>query len=295
MNGRQNSSDLICPLKTNKLMKLHLYIAAFTIFISAPKLFGQATSHSTTPREREAISWSAANSSQPTSTEHLYIPGLAPASQSNVIISISDFFGQGQICPMKYTNALANTNLFSAEEQRTIAETFVKYKSVTTNSGPPGTHLVKLYRTNYVTNIMGRNVVAENWVAYFQHTNSNSREELTFGAGLLVKFRTNTNDGYNIYIGRSGNGSIFQFMYVEGDMNNGVFATFDDNHPQGINWDFRLPDFAYSHLYEYRRYTNGMVIGKFLMWNPRNGNLIIEAEFKDPYEWDKHRIPIDLQ
>jgi len=49
-------------------------------------------------------------------------------------------------------------------------------------------------------------------------------------------------------------------------------------------------DFLNNTLQTYMRYTNGLVIGKFLMWNPLNNRLIIEAEFKEPYDMEKHRI-----
>jgi hypothetical protein len=28
------------------------------------------------------------------------------------------------------------------------------------------------------------------------------------------------------------------------------------------------------------------------MWNPKNNNLILEAEFKEPYNFEKHRIDL---
>jgi hypothetical protein len=31
-----------------------------------------------------------------------------------------------------------------------------------------------------------------------------------------------------------------------------------------------------------------MVLGKYLVWNIQNGNLLIEAEFKEPYNWREH-------
>ena len=42
------------------------------------------------------------------------------------------------------------------------------------------------------------------------------------------------------------------------------------------------------------QYTNGMNIGKYLMWNPENGNLLMEADFKEPYDFEKHRTDQNL-
>jgi hypothetical protein len=226
--------------------------------------------------------------------ERLTIPFLAEDSQSNIIVTVSDLFGRGKQCPIKYTNVLSNTNLFTFEEQKTIGEAFVKYKNVATNFGPSGTVLVGLYKTNYVIKAMNRTVNVENWIARFQYTNLDAYEEVIFGSGIFVRHRNSFNDGYNISINRTGGGTLLSFGEIKKNLVDGLFARFDDNRPQGTTWDYRLANFDGSHLEEYRHYTNGMVLGKFFMWNPRNGNLILEADFKEPYDFLKYARPIRM-
>src|SRR5208282_5875986 len=84
------------------------------------------------------------------SPDRLFIPFLDPASQSNVTVTVSSMFANEAPCPPDYTNSLSNTNLFTMDEQKMIKEALVKYKNVTTNSGPPGTILVDCYKTNFI-------------------------------------------------------------------------------------------------------------------------------------------------
>jgi hypothetical protein len=250
-------------------MKLQHLILAINLFISAERLFGQSNQ-----------------------TEKLFIPFLDKKSQINVIVTVSDFT-TGQPCPLAYTNVLSNTNLFTDKEQKIIGEAFLKYKNVTTNSGPPGTALVDLYKTNFVIKAVGRSFQVENWVANFQYTNFEAYETIFFGAGrsgVFAKFRTKFNDGYNASISRVGDGSTLRFTEVRQNLINGVLAEFVDIHAQGTTWDYTLADFSHSRLDEYRQCTNGMVFGKYLMWNPINNNLGLEAEFKKPFDFEKHMI-----
>jgi hypothetical protein len=226
---------------------------------------------------------------QITQPARLFIPFLDKESQSNVIVTL-DLSDAGQSCPPEYTNVLTNTNLFTSEEQKLIGEAFVKYKNVTTNSGPPGTVLASLYKTNFVIKAMNRDWPVENWVVRYQYTNSEAYEVVTIGQSLSARFRTNSTDGYNVYFNRVGGGSTLRFIEVKHNLINGLFVEFEDTRAQGTAWDYRLADFSNSHVTEYRHYTNKMVIGKFFMWNPENNNLGLEAEFKEPYDFEKHRI-----
>jgi hypothetical protein len=65
-------------------------------------------------------------------------------------------------------------------------------------------------------------------------------------------------------------------------------------HPQGTAWDYKRADFSDSHLEEYMQMTNGMLLGKWFMWNVRTGGLTLAAESKEPYDWNKHRAKIQL-
>lgn len=254
-------------------MKRQYFLLSLTLLLSGESLFAQTNQ-----------------------TDSSYIPFLDKESQSNVIVTVSDFYGDGQPCPLKYTNVLSNTNLFTPEEQGLIKEAFVKYQHITTNSGPPGTELVNLYRTNFLIKAMDdRTVEVENWVARYQYTNSNAQEEVTIGRSLSAKFRTKANDGYNVYIVRIGGGALLRFLKVKQDKVNGFMAEFNDAHEQGTTWDYKRATFSDSHLTEYMQITKGLTLGKFFMWNPKNGNLCIEAEFKEPYDFVKHRTDLHVK
>jgi len=230
-------------------------------------------------------------SGQTHQAERLFVPYIDVESQSNVDVTVS---GAEQACQQEYTNTLSNTNLFSSREQNLIREIFAKYKNVTTNSGPSGTVCASHYLTNYLVHAGERTVRVENWIANFQYTNFNAQEQIILGGGgLSAKFRTKSDGGYNMYFIRTGNGTMLRFSEVKNGLINGVLVAFEDLHPQGTNWNFRNADFTDSCLTEYRQYTNGMVFGKFLMWNSRN-NLILEANFKEPYDFEKHRIDLQM-
>jgi hypothetical protein len=231
--------------------------------------------------------------------ERLFIPLLDPASQSNVIVSVLSASDKGDPCPVQYYNVLSNTNLFTLEQRVTIKEALVKYKNVTTNSGPPGTVLISFYITNLVASppywvgtnaYWGKQHTNELWVSTFQHTNSGDQEEIKFGLGISAKFTNKSNDGYNVSIARTGNGSLLSFTERKHGSVTGLLVRFADVHAQGITWDRRLADFSEGRLEEYMQTTNGMAFGKWLLWNPTTGGLIMAADCKDPYDWNNHRV-----
>jgi hypothetical protein len=220
----------------------------------------------------------------------LVIPFLDEESQSNLTVTVvSDPLGDGQPCPPEFTNTLSNTNLFTPEEQRLIKDVFVKYADVTTNSGPHGTKLVALYKTNVVYQLKGKTVNSERLIGQFQYTNSDGKEEIAFGTGLSAKYRSESDDGYNVYIVRTGSGSILSFTAVRKGRINGVLAQFYDLHPQGMNWDYKHASLTNSVLAEYRHITNGLVFGNYFLWDIK-GRLMLAAEFKEPYDFEKHRV-----
>ena len=252
-------------------MKLQNIIPCLSLLLSVGNLFGQ-----------------------PNQAGKLFIPFLDKESQSNIIVTVSELGRHGQPCPLEYTNALSNTNLFTLEEQKTIKEVFVKYKNVTTNSGPPGTVLANLYRTNFVIKTMDRTVEVEDWIANFQYTNFEAHEEIKFGAGMLAEFRNNSNDGYSLSFADVGGGTLLNFGEIKHGLPNGLFVRVADAHDQGLTWDYKSADFSNSHIVEYEQFTNGLVLGKYFTWNSRNGNLTIEAEFREPYDLEKHRIDLKM-
>ncbi len=210
-------------------------------------------------------------SGQTNQAGRLFIPYLDKESQSNVVVTACNFAPPGLPCPAKYTNVLSNPNLFSSHERQQIEDIFKKYKNITTNSGPPGTIFSGLYKTNVVIPYLKR--TNEVFVSYFRYTNLDAQEEWTFGRAVSVKFRTKLDKGYNVSFTQTGNGTFFQIANVKDGVINKFLASFEDSYWQGANWDFRRADFTHSHLLEYRQYTNGMVFGKFLMWDPRERKL----------------------
>ena len=145
--------------------------------------------------------WAGNLFSQTNQIGRLLIPFLDTESQSNVLVTVWD----EKSSPPKFTNTLSNTNLFTPEQQNTIREAFVKYKNITTNSGPPGTMLASLYKTNFSFKVQNRTVEAENWVADFRYTNFAAHEVVRFGSGFSARFRNASNDGCNIVFTRTGN------------------------------------------------------------------------------------------
>jgi antitoxin component YwqK of YwqJK toxin-antitoxin module len=255
-----------CHLTVHKKYETKKIVLGLILFISAENILGQTNQE-----------------------QRLIVPGLDPASQNNVVVTICDLNGR-QPCLPKYANSLSNTNLFSLEEQKTIREVFEKYKNVTTNSCLPDTVLVGLHKTNYVITTMGRTKMFKSG---WRVTNTLILKPMKrFGRSLVATFQSKTNE-YPVYSMRPGNGTMLRFTEKKNGLINGLLATFEDNYSQGTNWDFRLAKFTDRSLTEYRQYTNGMALGNFFMWNPQNNNLSLEAEFKEPYDFEKHRLKRD--
>ena len=226
--------------------------------------------------------------------EREYFPFLDMESQSNVVVTGSDFFGDGVACPPQYSNALSNRNFFTEDEQKLISEVLVKYTNVTASVAPTGTVLVRSYTTNDTVKARGKLFSFEKTVSRFQYTNSEAVEEVTISVWLFASFRTNGNDGYDVSINPTGGGSLLQFTQVKHGLANGFLAAFDDLKPQGSTWDYKRADFTRGTLSQFTQYTNGLVFGKYFIWNPRNGHLAVEAEFKKPCDFAKHRTDLNM-
>lgn len=251
-------------------MKIQFIVIIFSLLIFAETLLGQTNQ-----------------------LRRLFIPFLEKESQSNVIVDVSGFFGDGQPCPLEYTNSLSNTNLFTTEEQKTISKAFLKYRNVTTNSGPIGTVPMGLFETNRFVKVINKSIKIKSWVAIFKYTNIDATEEIQFGAGMLAKFRNKSNDGYDLSLTRTGDGSMMYFGEVKHGLLNGLLAGFIDHHAQGVTWDYKFANFDDPSLVEYRHCTNSLVIGKYFMWDSNN-NIVLEADFKEPYDFTKNRIDIRM-
>jgi len=201
--------------------------------------------------------WAQANRSG-----RLFIPFLDPNSQSNVVVILNG--SHPQPCPLEYTNIISNTNLFSPAEREMLTAIPIKYKNVTTNSGPMGSVLESLSET---TNGY--------WMVLFQYTNLEASDEVTFSEPLFVRFRTKSGDGYNANISYASTqgASPLYLCQIRHDLAGGLAAGFyDSNHCD-----------SWMHL------TNGLVVGRWLTWD-NAGRLIIEADFNEPYDFKKHGL-----
>lgn len=226
----------------------------------------------------------------------LFIPFLEPNSQSNVIVTVS---GSGKPCPTQYTNSISNTNLFTADERKTIGEALIKYRHVTTNVGPSGTVLVSFYRTNFITepiywvetNSWNARKTNQNLVSIFRYTNSDAEEEVWFSKGISAQYKDQIGNHRNVSINITGGGALLS-LSERNASGRGIFVRLQNFLEPGtnwVNWSYKDADFSNGCLNEYMQTTNGLLLGKWLMWNPRNGDLILEAEAKEPYDWNRHR------
>jgi hypothetical protein len=232
-------------------MKLRYFILGIGLFFSVGNLFSQTNR-----------------------TGRLFIPFFDKESQSNVFVKVCNF-GSGEPCPLKYTNTLSNTNLFTPEEQKLLNNVLAKYKNyqeLKTNSGPPGSVLFSLCKTNYT--VLNRKY--ENWVACFRYTNLDAKEEIHFGSSSIsTRFLTKAGNGYVVGIGPIGGGLRLQFMQLKQGEPNGLYAVF-------VN----------SRLESYHHSFDRMTIGRYMMWNPLTGRLLLQAEFKEPYDLRKHILSV---
>ncbi|HUB87590.1 MAG TPA: hypothetical protein VMB22_06830 [Verrucomicrobiae bacterium] len=193
---------------------------------------------------------------------------FAPDSQTNMTFIIYDK------CPPKYTNVVSNTNLFTPSEQKILEKVLSKYKYVTTNSGPPGTVLVGLDKTNGY------------YVAHFDYTNLNAHEDITFGDRSaefrhnrdyheyiaqfspypLARFRTQGGDGYDVII------SSDEIIYVQiehGEVN-GLYVDFHGDHCENM-----------------LHFIDGKAVNEWLSWGG-NEDYILEIKMKSPMDYFRY-------
>jgi hypothetical protein len=84
-----------------------------------------------------------------------------------------------------------------------------------------------------------------------------------------TRFRTSTGDGYDIDTDMR-DGTVLNFRQIKGGEVDGLFVSF-----------------YFDHCESWMRFTNGMAVGKWFVWGAGN-TLLIEAEFKAPYDCLKH-------
>jgi hypothetical protein len=201
---------------------------------------------------------------------HPFVFFLDEKSQSNVLFTVCNL-SSPILCPVKYTNRLSNTNLFSLEEQKSLKTIPIKYRNVTTNTGPPGSVLTRLDNAAFGEDNK------EGIVAHFSYTNSVAQEEIVFFGKRErnVKYQSTPGNGY--YAELLDGGLVSSQELRDGTLN-GLCVTFND-------------DRAVMLLH----YTNGKALGKFYVWTPIAGlpqsdGLAVEAEFKEPYDFQKFQL-----
>lgn len=195
------------------------------------------------------------------------IETLDPESQSNIIVIRNEEWPRPP-CPPEFTNLISNTNLFTPAEEKLLLEIPLKYKDVTTNSGPPGSVLAGLKKD---TNGL--------WTATFKYDNLEGQDQVTFVFGLrkTAMFLDKSGDGYGVTIGPADyrNGKVLKWdvalcQFKHGVRNGLVVRYYDDGHC--TTW---------------MQFSNGMAVGKWLEWDS-GGGLSTEVQFKAPYDFDKH-------
>jgi len=221
-------------------------------------------------------------------TNRLLIPFLDPRSQSNVVVTVSELQGSGRLCPLEVTNVVSNTNLFTSKERELLEQVSVKYRDVTTNSGPPGSILLTLDKTNCVIPIV--NVTNAFWRAVFWYTNLGAYEEVVFVPGLSARFESRSGDGYIVGFGNVAGHLSMVFEQTTFGVANGLRVECNDMQ-RAVGRAGMLPtEFTNQHVTTYQHLTNGLTIGKYFMWNPSNNNLVLQAEFKEPYDMKEHSV-----
>jgi hypothetical protein len=192
-------------------------------------------------------------------------------SLSNVQIIADSNGSEGEKpCPLELTNVVSNTNLFKLDEQKLIESIPLIYGHVTTNSRPVGSVPIAFSRSGYF------------WKARFQFTNSGMVDEVTPGGDMLLhRVRDASGNGYDLRVlgmcsgfGYGGNGSKrleFSLTQIRHDTRDGLDVSIVGDHCE-----------------RWMRFSNGMAVDKWLIWNPNNGNLMIWVKFKKPYDYLKY-------
>ena len=207
-------------------------------------------------------------------TERLIFPFLPLECQSNVLVTVD--LEHPKPCPPEYTNLLSNSNLFSLAEQEKLKVVALKYKNVTTNSGPYGSVfkgfvLRQAEGVKFTDKSTWIEVTNTFPVACFTHTNSGAKEELasSFNGEIVARFRIQAGDGYDVLL---IGGAINKYQEYKNGLLDGLFVEMHD--PNNLNDD--------SHCISWAHFTRGKICGKFLMW--QDDQIIVMAEFKKPFD-----------
>jgi hypothetical protein len=218
--------------------------------------------------------------------EHLeeIFPNLPVQLQDDIVI----LFEQEQNgdptlpCPPAYTNLLSNRNLFSPAEEKLLKEVALKYKNVTTNSGPAGT----VFKRWGMGQAKWTQQLIETFpVAFFVYTNSPNREEIGSilgGEEFAARFRTPSEDGYDVEF---SHGMATRFLQYKKGVLDGLYVISNQMGHTNANID---------KCYFYLRFVGGKAVGKYIGWED-DGNIGVELEFKKPFDILKYsQVKFDL-
>lgn len=187
-------------------------------------------------------------------------------SQSNIDV-IASGRNDEQPCPLELTNSLSNTNLFSADEQKFLKEIPFVYGGVASNSGPVGSVQTGLFQKGHF------------WDARFQFTNSDLVDEVVpRGDMLLHKVMDAKGKGFELRVwsgdqGKNADSRNLDFWLIQ--MKNGV--------PDGLNV---LMDGTQCE--RWMRFSNGLAVDQWLIWDMNTGKLAIWVKFNEPYNYLEH-------
>jgi len=197
--------------------------------------------------------------------ERLIFPFLRPECQSNIVVTAD--LGHPIPCPPEYTNLLSNTNLFSTAEVERLKAIQLKYKNITTNSGPADTIFKGMVERQWR---IGKRVTTFQ-VSCFAYTNSAAWEEIAVASieGTMVNFRTESGDGYNVQL---INGRVTRYEEYKNGVLDGLYVSV-----------------GFDHCGVWARFVKGKIVGKFIAWN-HYGPIDAEAEFKEPFDFLKYAV-----
>ena len=232
-------------------MKLKHFIAIFCLAVLTSNLSGQ-TNH---PAKK-------------------IIRSLNAASQNNIEVIASGNMDDEVACPPELTNVISNTNLFTLDEQKLLNQTLSNYINVRSNFPPIGSVLVS-YRATPLRVYWGTNW---QWVSRFQSTNSDLSDEVSQGGDLFRhKVRNKAGDGFDFNIVPDapsdsgfggGSGPEGWFQQIKHGVKDGL-------HVEIVHGD---------HCSQWMRYSNGMAVDKWLIWDANKPDLILWVKFKEPYD-----------
>jgi len=199
--------------------------------------------------------------------ERLVFPLLLPECQSNIVITADP--DHRRTCPPEYTNLISNTNLFSPAERKLLKEIPLKYKEVTTNSGPDGTVFNGYALRQWTVGKFSKTFQ----VSCFAYTNSAAQVEIAFmdSRQTIASFRTQSGDGYDVNL---IDGRLVQYQ----------------EHKNGVLDGLLMKSvFDADHCNEWARFVKGKILGKYIMWDG-DSRILAEAEFKKPFYFVKCAI-----